>query len=66
MTKKPWQLAKFQQSLKKRQKLQGLLKYLSCETDQKCLLITFGDNDGALNWHFRSNGGCWSWGDLDQ
>ena len=66
MSDQPWQLAKFQQSLKKRQKLQGLLRYLSCETDQKCLLITFGDNDGALNWHFRSSGGCWSWGDLDQ
>jgi SAM-dependent methyltransferase len=62
----PWQLYKFRQSLKKQQKFQALLKFLGDDKDQKCLLLTFGDNDGALNWYFRSYGGCWSWGDLDQ
>lgn len=66
MSEKPWQLEKFKQSLKKQQKLQGLLNLISDIADQKCLLMTFGDNDGALNWHFRSHGGYWSWGDFDR
>ncbi|MBE0410328.1 MAG: class I SAM-dependent methyltransferase [Anaerolineales bacterium] len=66
MSDQPWQLAKFRQSLKKQQKLQALLKFLGNDQDQTYLLLTYGDNDGALNWHFRSHGGCWFWGDLDQ
>jgi SAM-dependent methyltransferase len=62
----PWQLHKFRQSLKKQQKFQALRKFLGDDKNQKYLLLTYGDNDGALNWHFRSYGGCWSWGDLDQ
>jgi SAM-dependent methyltransferase len=62
----PWQLQKFRQSLKKQQKLRALLRFLGDDKEQIYLLLTYGDNDGALNWHFRSNGGCWSWGDLDQ
>jgi SAM-dependent methyltransferase len=33
-------------------------------TGQHCLLVTCGDNNGALNWHFRDHGGVWTWGDV--
>lgn len=61
---KPWQLEMFQRSLKKQQKLKALFRLLNNFDGMKCLLITCGDNNGALNWHFRSKGGAWSWADL--
>jgi SAM-dependent methyltransferase len=30
----------------------------------ECLFITCGDNNGALNWYFRANGGNWTWVDV--
>jgi SAM-dependent methyltransferase len=60
----PWQLAMFRRSLKKQQKLNTLLKMAGPLTEKKCLLVTCGDNNGALNWFFRENGGAWTWGDV--
>lgn len=33
-------------------------------TGRDCLLVTCGDNNGALNWHFRQHGGEWTWADV--
>jgi SAM-dependent methyltransferase len=61
---KPWQLQMFRRSLKKQQKLDALLAVLGDVSTQECLLVTCGDNNGALNWHFRAHGGAWTWGDV--
>jgi 2-polyprenyl-3-methyl-5-hydroxy-6-metoxy-1,4-benzoquinol methylase len=61
---KPWQLEMFQRSLKKQQKLKALLNFHNNFDGMNCLLITCGDNNGALNWYFRSKGGAWSWADV--
>lgn len=61
----PWQLKMFRRSLKKQQKLSVLLDILGPLQDQKCLLITCGDNNGALNWHFKRYGGQWAWADAE-
>jgi ubiquinone/menaquinone biosynthesis C-methylase UbiE len=63
-TEQPWQLQMFRRSLKKQQKLDALQKFVGDVKDQKCLLVTCGDNNGALNWYFRANGGIWTWGDV--
>jgi ubiquinone/menaquinone biosynthesis C-methylase UbiE len=60
----PWQLRMFQRSLKKQLKLKALLQLMQPVTNQDCLLITCGDNNGALNWHFRAQGGRWLWADV--
>ena len=60
----PWQLKMFHRSLKKQQKLKALLDLLGTTNGKKCLLITNGDNNGALNWYFRENGGEWIWADV--
>jgi SAM-dependent methyltransferase len=60
----PWQIEMFRRSIKKQQKLRALLELLGETTDKKCLLITCGDNNGALNWHFRKRGGEWTWADV--
>lgn len=62
--KSPWQLEMFGRSLKKQQKLEALLRFTGNINDQRCLLLTCGDNNGALNWHFRRHGGEWVWGDV--
>jgi 2-polyprenyl-3-methyl-5-hydroxy-6-metoxy-1,4-benzoquinol methylase len=60
----PWQIEMFQLSIKKQEKLKALLEFLGDMTDKKCLLVTCGDNNGALNWHFRKHGGEWTWADV--
>jgi 2-polyprenyl-3-methyl-5-hydroxy-6-metoxy-1,4-benzoquinol methylase len=60
----PWQISMFKRSLKKQQKLKALLDLLGDTRNKKCLLVTCGDNNGALNWHFREHGGNWTWGDI--
>ena len=60
----PWQLRMFQRSLKKQLKLDALLQVIGDVTSQRCLLVTCGDNNGALNWYFRAHGGNWTWGDV--
>ncbi len=61
----PWQLRMFRRTLKKQQKLQALLEILGPVNGKRCLLLTCGDNNGALNWHFREHGGRWSWADME-
>ena len=33
--------------------------------DDKCMLVTCGDNNGAMNYFPRELGGSWSWVDLE-
>jgi SAM-dependent methyltransferase len=56
-----WQLRLFAKTLKKQQKLELLLRQLGDTRAKDCLLVTNGDNNGALNWHFRAHGGRWTW-----
>jgi SAM-dependent methyltransferase len=56
-----WQLKMFSKTLKKQQKLRLLLDQIGDVRGKKCLLVTNGDNNGALNHHFRGHGGEWSW-----
>lgn len=60
----PWQIEMFRRSIKKQQKLQALLDILGEVQGLQCLLVTCGDNNGALNWQFRSHGGSWTWADV--
>ena len=60
----PWQIEMFRRSIKKQQKLSALLDLLGETKGKKCLLITCGDNNGALNWYFREHGGEWTWADV--
>jgi 2-polyprenyl-3-methyl-5-hydroxy-6-metoxy-1,4-benzoquinol methylase len=60
----PWQLAMFKRSLKKQLKLNALLNFVNPSDEDRCLLVTCGDNNGALNWYFRERGGQWTWADL--
>jgi SAM-dependent methyltransferase len=62
----PWQLQMFEKSLKKRQKVKLLLDLLGPLTDERCLLLTCGDNNGAMNHYFRAAGGRWSWADVEE
>ena len=65
-SKTPWQLEIFSRGLKKNQKLRLLQKHVGEVTGQKCLLITCGDNNGALNYYFREGGGNWTWADIGE
>jgi SAM-dependent methyltransferase len=60
----PWQLVMFRRSIKKQQKLEALLELLGDTHGKMCLLVTNGDNNGALNWYFREHGGQWTWADV--
>jgi SAM-dependent methyltransferase len=62
----PWQIAMFRRSLKKQLKLDALIKIAGDFKDHKCLLITCGDNNGALNYFFREQGGDWRWADVSE
>jgi 2-polyprenyl-3-methyl-5-hydroxy-6-metoxy-1,4-benzoquinol methylase len=62
----PWQLEMFSRSLKKQQKLRLLLRQIGRCDDRRCLLVTCGDNNGALNYHFRRHGGAWTWVELEE
>jgi 2-polyprenyl-3-methyl-5-hydroxy-6-metoxy-1,4-benzoquinol methylase len=65
LTNEPWQLQMFRRSLKKQQKFKALLEVMGNVDGQECLLITCGDNNGAMNWHFKQHGGEWSWADTE-
>jgi SAM-dependent methyltransferase len=55
----------FSRSLKKRQKLRALLQMTGpLDASLECLLLTCGDNSGALNYYLRQHGGHWVWGDI--
>ena len=64
--KEPWQLKLFRKSLKKQQKLKALKEIIRNNPDRSCLLITCGDNNGAMNWHLKNTGGDWSWADAEE
>jgi len=62
----PWQLAMFRKGLKKRLRLKALEKLLKpVAPHERCLLLTCGDNNGAMNYFLRELGGQWSWADLE-
>jgi SAM-dependent methyltransferase len=54
----------YAKSLKKRQKVELLMRLLGHVSEERCLLISGHDNNGAMNWHFRAAGGRWSWGQV--
>ena len=56
-----WQLQMFRKTLKKQQKLRLLLAQAGPTSGRDCLLVTHGDNNGALNHGFRAAGGRWTW-----
>lgn len=61
-----WQLKMFQKTLKKRLRLKHLRFHLGfLSHNDNCLLLTCGDNNGAINYHLRELGGKWSWADLE-
>ncbi|MFQ5889859.1 MAG: class I SAM-dependent methyltransferase [Gemmatimonadota bacterium] len=61
----PWQLRMFRKTLKKQQKVRLLLELLGPLAAERCLLITRGDNNGAMNWQFRAAGGRWTWAEFE-
>jgi len=62
----PWQLKMFKKGLKKNLRLKSLQRALGrIEDDERCMLITCGDNNGAMNYFLRELGGKWSWVDLE-
>jgi SAM-dependent methyltransferase len=62
----PWQLAMFRRGLKKRLRLKALKRLLQpIAASERCLLLTCGDNNGAMNYFLRELGGAWSWADLE-
>nr|AFI78763.1 methyltransferase type 11 [uncultured bacterium ws198A12] len=62
----PWQLKMFRKGLKKNLRLKSLKRYLiDIGDDERCLLATCGDNNGAMNYFLRELGGKWSWADLE-
>jgi SAM-dependent methyltransferase len=61
----PWQLAMLNKALKKRQKLSALKKHLRDLPGNRCLLLTCGDNNGAMNYRIREWGGDWVWAELE-
>jgi SAM-dependent methyltransferase len=62
----PWQLQLYQKSLKKQQKIKLLLELLGPLEGQRCLLVTNGDNNGAMNLVLRQAGGDWSWAEMEE
>ena len=61
----PWQLTMLDNALKKRQKLAALKKHLTDLIGTQCLLLTCGDNNGAMNYRMREWGGSWTWAELE-
>jgi SAM-dependent methyltransferase len=61
-----WQLLMFKKTLKKKLRLAYLKKHLGNLTENRsCLLVTCGDNNGAMNYQLREIGGKWRWADLE-
>lgn len=66
MADTPWQLEMFNRSIKKRKKVQALLRFVGQAQDKTCLLLTCGDNTGAMNYYFIKHGGDWFHADLQE
>lgn len=63
----PWQIRMFRKTLKKQMRLRELTNLLTpIQNDEKCLLVTCGDNNGAMNYFLRELGGKWSWAELEE
>lgn len=62
---RPWQLEMYRRSLKKRQKVDLLRAMLGRLTEERCLLITAGDNNGVINHQLREAGGRWTWAEME-
>ena len=62
----PWQLQLYRKSLKKQQKIKLLLELLGPLDGQRCLLVTNGDNNGAMNLVLRDAGGYWRWAEMEE
>ena len=63
---RPWQLDMFRKGLKKNLRLKSLERCLrNIEADERCLLVSCGDNNGAMNYFLRELGGSWTWSDLE-
>jgi SAM-dependent methyltransferase len=61
----PWQLRMYAKSLKKKMKVAALKKFLEGNEGKNCLLLTCGDNNGAINFHLRNLGGDWTWAEFE-
>ncbi len=61
----PWQLHVFRRSLKKRLKVRALKGFLGGGPGRRCLLVTCGDNNGAINHQLRLGGGDWEWAEFE-
>ncbi len=62
----PWQIRMFRKTLKKQMRLKHLRNLLSdIGPQEQCLLVTCGDNNGAMNYFLRQLGGKWSWAELE-
>lgn len=62
-----WQLRMFQKTLKKKLRLKHLKRHLGkLSGNITCLLVTCGDNNGAMNFYLREWGGKWSWADFEE
>jgi SAM-dependent methyltransferase len=55
----------FSRTLKKKLRLRTLHRVLGDLTGQTCLLVTCGDNNGAINYLLRELGGRWYWADCE-
>lgn len=65
-SERPWQLRLFDKTLKKKQKMALLSRLLGKPgPDDRLLLLTNGDNNGAMNHVFREQGGRWTWGECE-
>ena len=60
-----WQLKMFRRTLKKKLRLRALKQVLGRLDGEACLLVTCGDNNGAMNVLLRQLGGAWSWADCE-
>lgn len=62
----PWQIRMFRKTLKKQLRLRQLTRLLTpIKPEERCLLVTCGDNNGAMNYFLRELGGKWSWAELE-
>jgi SAM-dependent methyltransferase len=62
----PWQIQMYRKSLKKQQKMRLILDLLGPLQNERCLLLTNGDNNGAMNHVLRQAGGRWGWAEMEE
>lgn len=61
----PWQLQVFDKTLKKKIKAELIKQRLGDLDDTRCLMISCGENNGAMNYHLRKLGGSWAWAEFE-